>query len=821
MLPLLPLLPAPVAQIPPTPKVTLADILPRARWNVAERGPLIVVNAENVTIKKEHPLSPGATFSQMLPSFGRKLIRCGGVWVVAPEKILASPDVRGLTPEKLAARMSNPLLGLLGVLDESGWRKVGQGEGLGRSDLPPKLQPLFDALVPQDAELTAYEEAEGAEEKRISLTASQRAGTRLKVRWTSSWDLLPEGGSLDFVSIRNAFMVGTDSVPQLEHRMDEKSPLRRIVVQNTQKPSDLDFEELDRNLMIAGVKTVKELVVRASQVTGKEFYVDARIENFSINAQGGQAQIGDVLQALCRAVGGTFRRVGNAYLLTEECIPWSLRTKESREIERRASWLEENSHRAIVKHLQKKSAEFRTAIEPVSGDTHPNLLPGLQGAGGHEYEIKHLPPEMQKEVQQRTDILMRKIQSGQRKISEEDEPTVTNFKVGRVMIYPQIRMWLTVPGIERVELAFGNDRANRVLEEGLLSSPPGPVPDFSIPLTPALRRPIIWPTSWKMRAVRITLTTPEDAEKLAIAAKTAQLTDVWIDVPADPALAKPLLVAAAKGGLPVTAVFAPLLWGADTDTQRRRFDLVSTSETTDEAWRRRNTSLPEGMEDEPEMPRRFFPDERVIASVIELARIPEVKGVALRELEQPGYRGGSMRWSEAYEGGYLPELRLECLRRFHVDLMDKGELSRGWDDTEMAIFPPLDGSLDFDEKWDQLRQNLSLKWRSVLWEWLKSITPKKTIYVSQRDGSDRDTFYPWNRLKPSTAEPYPWTLPIPDKETPERVRGSVNYWIDGAKLQQLLIEFPKADTATLLKYLEAIRPAAAATGKAKSAGAGR
>ena len=98
--------------------------------------------------------------------------------------------------------------------------------------------------------------------------------------------------------------------------------LIRRQIPNTPKPSDLD---LDSSVFLApiplnGVKTVADLVSQIAKVSHVELYADIRYEKRLLLMRNGQsaAPMRDLLRALAFSVGGTYRKVGPAFVLTND-----------------------------------------------------------------------------------------------------------------------------------------------------------------------------------------------------------------------------------------------------------------------------------------------------------------------------------------------------------------------------------------------------------------------------------------------------------------------------------------------------------------------
>ncbi len=792
-------MPIPIAQVQPAPRVTLVEVLTHLRWSVAERGVLLVVAAEKVRLPRGERLSHNPMLRETLPRFGRKLMRAGGIWAIAPEKVRALPDWRGVTPEKLSARAEHPLIGLFGALDKSAWKKVGNEGGLSRADLPPKLQPLFDALFSSEATLEHI--SDEGERNVKTLSSAQSQGARLNVRWSNDWSLPIEGKTEFDYSTRDSDESLPDTNTFLRHHLPELYPTWRFVP-NVGKTSDLDFEALDQVVSLEGVHTVKELIELLSRATGLELYADVRIEPLSVRFQGNQARAGEVLEALCLALGGAVRRLENTYVLTEERVPWAKQSITQDELFRRASWLQQQGRQRLTEKLRKDAAALRAIIKPLPNEPHPDDVQIWEkGQKSDRLKTNQLPQDVQNRVREIAAKFAREAKEQNK--SFNDEP-IHALGTDHVRLSSTVVFWLTIPGHGAVRLSLNdNDISNTLLvgvrDDTMPPSPPDP---------PELKKPVIWPAAWTTRIVRIAPATPEEAAKLATAARSAGMTDLWLDVPAELATARALIKAVAKSGLPVTLVVAPLARPAGTDGDGLLSDRLATGETTDQFTARHNHDVPEGMYQENVAPRFLFPTLSTIDPVIALARLPEVRGIVVTQFLHSGYQRDEPLPDP--EIGYVTDLRLEFLRRWHVDPVDI---------VPAPYFGPFDEEEEEEEEftafrfhprelpqhWLQHRSRYAKYWRKTLRVRLKLTAPTKPVFVGlPRYGNTN--FCLWNDVEqlPSINDEKSYFVEIMANPniSPERTKMFLNVWIHSQKGPRFLLDLTKVNA---LEYLQQLK----------------
>ncbi|MDR3692070.1 MAG: hypothetical protein P4L46_22005, partial [Fimbriimonas sp.] len=115
----------------------------------------------------------------------------------------------------------------------------------------------------------------------------------------------------------------------------------------------LDYKNpaLAKPVAVGQSETVSTLVAKAAQAGGLEIWADARIAKDEVDIFGEQATASELLRGLARAVCGTYRRVGGAYVLTSDLE--GLATRGTRAL----------AARALVKlDVQSKVAELRDQI---------------------------------------------------------------------------------------------------------------------------------------------------------------------------------------------------------------------------------------------------------------------------------------------------------------------------------------------------------------------------------------------------------------------------------------------------------------------------
>lgn len=310
---LLPLL-IPTGQAPPT----LADFLSRSK--VAGR---FVVDAEHVTAKATKP---------DLEAFGRKEVKVGGVATIVPRQMVLIDDGLTQSPNLYEGLpRSAKVLYLLSTLNAEQLR-LATGPGIGAGDLRGEQVAVFRSLLPPSFSWgTFLVDKDGIPQAQgDGVTVSGPDLGRVKLRFSRQVMLLPTrtlpGGRTSFSYMDQ----GREMVPGQVVRMrsgdtagdgDDRlyGVLVRRVVANQPKRGDLDYSQsrLGATISVPSQTTVRELLEWIGAATKTEFAADFRVRDLSVSFAG-KGRAGDLLQALALAVTGTYRKVGNTFLLTSD-----------------------------------------------------------------------------------------------------------------------------------------------------------------------------------------------------------------------------------------------------------------------------------------------------------------------------------------------------------------------------------------------------------------------------------------------------------------------------------------------------------------------
>ena len=325
-----------VARPRPAAPPTLADSLALAE--VPKQDVYLAVGAENTRLPMtegtvELP-PPGSPIAQVADTFGRLVHGFETVTAIAPPTMTLLNTAPGTPNPFDGIPKDDAFKLLLGSLNDAQWAALTSDQGLGATDLAGNTQrDLFTALFPtKSVTLHAdhqWDSNTGAEDSPLTLTETDMAQVRLRVRqrvmiglpvvgkkteWLDSPDEAPKGQTT-YQLYGGEEPSGKDTLYGVQIR---------DTVPNASKTGDLDFNVLPafkKPVGLDGVKTVGDLVARVGQATRTELYADRRYEKRSVTLLGprsGRAR--DILEALALCVTGTFRRVGPAFVLTDDVV---------------------------------------------------------------------------------------------------------------------------------------------------------------------------------------------------------------------------------------------------------------------------------------------------------------------------------------------------------------------------------------------------------------------------------------------------------------------------------------------------------------------
>jgi len=424
--------------------------------------------------KDSLPPAPSATPSEVAASFGKANPTFGSVLAIGPPMMVllnASPGV----PDPYAGMPYFDAVPLFAAsLTDAQWTSLTSEQGLGIAELSDAQRQLFTQLLPKGRLRVApwfgdYNPTPAAEQ---DLT-DQLPATRLRLKQTaevqipiqgeehSSYQMHhippPSGGTFKLLSSEQN--VGGSQEMVYGQRV-------RAEVPNQLKAGDLDMSLpiLKASIPVGGMKTVGDLMGRVSQATHLELYADRRLEQKTllILGTGRVAPAEDLLKATAFCLTGVYRRVGPAFVLTDDEVGIATRIARWQEFEKTADALRQKPLQEARVAL---NARFGARKIPGFGDPLALTEAQLKENGG-DTPLSKLAPVQQEAVRDAAALF--------------EKSYDTSIKTGlmqpldlggSIHLYPAVALQLVIPSLlSPVDMGVQLGRSS-------LFSPPAQTPE--------------------------------------------------------------------------------------------------------------------------------------------------------------------------------------------------------------------------------------------------------------------------------------------------------------------------------------------------------
>jgi len=742
----------------PEPIPTLAAALGQAK--PPDGGIALAVGAEKVSLLEGNgPTHKDASLEQVGFAYGRLLQRFVAVSALAPPTMTvlnADPGQANIYQDMPAP---DAFTLLAAGLTPGQLQMLTSARGLGLDDLANDYQRgLFLACIPsrtlkvrpRPALEDAYRALEGTatppqgvrdvsdELFQARMRLGQAAGLVIPGKngvGANGPKFTPPGAPpiYDYVE-RNAGLFGQTAVDGVRVRAE---------VPNTPKAGQLDFKAAAFRVPVplAGLKTVGDLVQRVGIATRTELYADKRYEGRTLTVAGSPASApaGDLLRALALCLAGTYRRVGPAYVLTDDVIGLGTRRRILGEFQ------QDNAarRREPLKKAEDELEAGRTlrdltldgfgdplAVTPqemAKADKNTIYVSAIMGLS---LPLDQLTPAQQEAVHRNAE----RIEQAHQEHPEEGpfEPDLSR----KITLLAQPSVQLLVPGLDGpIDTDLGQWVAMRFQDTSRFRAPRRTPPTQAALPSPAasgdlatLLKPI------PRRAVVAHPQTPSEVDALVARMKRLGLNQLWLDVfsggvaripdtPLSPAGQPDLLAEALKAtkgtGISVFPTLDLLAWGTKAPPADADLTILGETSAQSEARRVEREIQTAAAEDrDPPAPAServtvspLVPDVQrsLLALVRAVATRPGIGGLVWRETTPPGYdplKNPSARATPRTVLGYNEAARLAFLRREHADPVDidvrgAGSLAERADTSLPGFDDPAANGLS--EKWDEFR----------------------------------------------------------------------------------------------------------------------
>ena len=319
----------PVPQVKPAKPMTLQQGL--AQLDHTPKGVTLTVGPQWEDLPKDSlPPSPSATPSEVAGSFGKANPTFGDVLAIGPPTMVLLNPSPG-TPDPYAGMSAYDVVPLFAAsLTDAQWTSLTSEQGLGIAELSDVQRQLFTQLLPDGHLRVApwFGDYNPTPDAELDLT-DQLPATHLRLKQTAEVNISVEGEEHSSYQMQNVPppVGGTYKLlPSKQNYGGSQEVVYgqrvRAEVPNQPKAGDLDMDlaVLKKPIPVGGMKTVGDLMARVSQATHLELYADRRLEQKTllILGTGRVAPAEDLLKAAAFCLTGMYRRVGPAFVLTDD-----------------------------------------------------------------------------------------------------------------------------------------------------------------------------------------------------------------------------------------------------------------------------------------------------------------------------------------------------------------------------------------------------------------------------------------------------------------------------------------------------------------------
>lgn len=690
---LAPLLRAEDAAPPPNPPLlTLDAALAQAKPSSADIT--LAVEAASVTLPKDAVL-PGVplTGPEVGTLYGQKVQTFGTVTAIAPPTITVvytPPE----TPNPYDGMPPGQVMKLLSqTFTPAQWKAFLSPAGVGYADMTGDTQPpLFQSLFPGGHLETIEDNPIGDNDPHSRRDFSGDALTAAHLRLGSMTMIALQSATDPNSHTFGAGFCPANSPPRFFMTNSQTRDVDREygaqvseTIPNVPKSGQMAFDSaaLKAPVPLAGVKTVDDLLLRIGRVTKCEIYADPRYGSRRVTlsplAQPQSAPAADLLPALALCVGGTYRKVGPAFVLTDDLVGLGTKHADWKEFEDKAEKLLPDSNRFLGATVDPSIFPYTVRDIPTSSDPlafspkqRDKYWKEWATNPGHSTSAMMsvtVPFSQLSPAQQEAAELMQAdneeqhsgtILGGTVMVQTEPEVELLLPSVsGPIEIFESYEGLLPYPALTPAELTA--QRKHYEMIDPDFAPPTAPIPDFA----QTLRR-------FTRKAARIAPKTAKETAQDLAALHALGFNEAWIDIRPGPAATDTDTVArltqavtdGKKLGVRVLPDVSLLHWQDSADASVLDCDIQG------------NTTMPR-----PALPfspavSPFAPATatRLAALVHALGGVPGIGGMVWEDALSPGYEK-FVQGEHVYGGnndplGYSEDGRLAFLRLAHADPVD-------------------------------------------------------------------------------------------------------------------------------------------------------
>ena len=791
--------------------VTLADAL-RELADTGETA--LAVGADKNYYAAKPP--PGSRVAEIALAFGLLTRRYGGVTAIAPATMTVLNANLGVPSIYLNIPAREAFTLLAANMTDAQRQMLTSERGIGIADMENDLQRgLFMALIPGDSLpyrprfLSGQPDGSGENAGGGTLQNPLQNG-RLRVGMKMNMVVHSPGHeTMGFVpSMRAPKGPPLYDVANQDHlfRQDTVDGVTvRSVVANTLKKSQLNYDlpALQTTISLQGLNTVGDLTARIGEKTHMELYADRHYEAKKLTVTGAShgALASDLLRALAVCVTGTYRRVGPAYVLTDDVIGVGMRRAQIAEFQSDADAQRQKPIEEAEAKLQQRQALWKRPLsafgDPLAPSPEQMAMKDENVLGGGAFRTLKINFDQLTPVQK--DALKRYSEASIHNNPDHSGAGIDFDRDMQMTLIPSVQ--LLVPGVDGpIDTDIGQWVSDNFRDMANWKQRPAPKP---APLTGKANAPEenLPPMAGLVNAIprRALLTscrTADDVNNAVTKMKRMGLNELWLAVftngtsringtpfpmlaPNSPDLLNYALKITQGTGIALYPVIDMFQWGTDVPHDQMDFTILGeTSVQYAQRVHKRNVLIAAANgSDPPGQPSSrltasvFAPEAmaRLKGLVSALAQRPGIAGIVWRETDPEGYAEtdsrNSMRAAGNGQLGYTTEARLAFLRSHHADPLDVERTSQGRGleqraNTSLPLFDDWGIGTTLEREWNRFRAETNQQGLGALYAAanpqndtsqphavrlengpLKAATAKPIVFVRERRASWGTTWY--------------------------------------------------------------------------------
>ena len=447
-----------------TPTQTLEDAMKEAKLS----RPIIVMAVGADRIEGEKPkkdaiekLAAHYGLSQYQPDW---VLAFGPKEMTVLETNLGKPNPYDDVPPNEAMTL------LMSMLTDAQLGKLTGKDGLGLSDLTDDMQQhLYQLMMPSDDDCNFLfsQDGENVNANPLDIMATKSLGAKLRIKQHVGFGVFKQNDSIGVGIDDHKNYVAHTYLWDGFNSYDNLDKLNGVTVHqnvpNSPKPGKLNFN--DPALQIAinpdGVKTVGELMERIAKATKLELYADLYYETRKLTLCLGRKTVraADLLRSLAFCVGGTYRQVGPAYILTDDIKGAGTRRQIIQDYEQECSAMRypllKHAEEALYNNATLQNTKFANADEslvstPEEEKAGKKSQEDTGAMSAFKLPFEQLTPEQQKFVREYADVLEKYAEE----FPENGYRTLDLTKDINVWHNPVVE--LTLPGLSKpIDPGFG------------------------------------------------------------------------------------------------------------------------------------------------------------------------------------------------------------------------------------------------------------------------------------------------------------------------------------------------------------------------------